>query len=198
MDRNFPHLPGSSSWPGSGRNIYEQIEGSFDPEVWDEGATLILCSVPWGIYEAGVCDDVPGFDSAADRDAWFSQWLSATHTETHTLDTAVRYQLSRSVELPFTFDSLARYNYLIVDYPAPPVPEAASPTKRWYYHIVDYTYEAPSCTSLLLQPDWWTQCACEMTYNHMMLERGHAPLTMVTADEYLSSPLDHTHWLMGG
>lgn len=197
MDKQFPHLPGSDRWPGYGRDVYDQIEGSFDPDLWEEGATITLCSVPWGVYEAGVCDDVPGFDSPQERDLWFSQWLNATHTESHILDTAIRYQLSRTVELPFTFDSLARYNYLIVDYPEPPVPEAAAPDRRWYYHITDYDYESPSCTALTLRPDWWCQCACEMDYSHMMLARGHAPVSMVTTTQFLSAPLSHTRWLMG-
>lgn len=197
MPKRFPHLDGATDWPGYGREVFEQVPGDFDPDLWEEGATITLCSVPWGVYEAGVSDDVPGFDSAAERDAWFEQWLAATATESHVLDTAVRYQLSRSVELPFTFDSLARYNYLVVDYADAPVPGAGPSIRRWYYHIVGYDYEAPSCTALTLQPDWWVQCACEMEYGHMMLHRGHAPASMVTPGEFLSAPLSHTRWLMG-
>lgn len=197
MSKTFPHLEGADQWPGFGRELYEQVEGSFDPDLWEQGATITLCSVPWGVYEPGASDDVPGFDTPEDRERWFSSWLSDTASETHELETAVRYQMDRTVELPFTFDSLQRYNYLIVDYKTPPVPEAAAPVTRWYYHVTGYDYESPSCTALRLEHDWWCQCACEMDYSHIMLARGHAPMTMVDTDDYLKAPLSHTRWLMG-
>lgn len=193
---SFPHLQGSTDYPGAGRELYEQIGGAFDYSLWSEGATLTLLSVPWGVYDAATMTDRPGFDTAADRDAWFAQHIADTTTESHVLDTRVRYQISDYIEVPFTFDYAARYNYLIVEYPSAPVPTGASGLRKWFYHVTDIRYNSPSSTTLLLVPDWWTTAACLMDINHMILMRGHAPMSLTDVDRYLAAPLANSDSLL--
>lgn len=199
MPGTFPHLPGNEAgYPGPGRELYEQIQGSFDYASWQEGATVTLCSVPWGVYEAGVSTDRPGFDTVEERDAWFAQYLSDAGrvSEAHRLETRVRYQIDDYVQVPFTFDYAARYNYLIVDYPDAPVPGGTGGIKRWFYHVTAIDYGSPSCTSLSLVPDWWTTCAPLMSISHMVLERGHAPVAETSVSDYLAAPLENSEYLL--
>lgn len=196
MTRRYPHLPGATEFPGAGRELYRQIPGSFDYETWGEGAKLTVTSVPWGVYAPGVMTDKPGFDTVEARDAWFKVNSAKTVTETHVLQTRVRYQINEYVEVGFTFDHASRYNYLIVEYPDAPVPTGTSGIRKWFYHITEIRYDAPSCTTLMLVPDWWVTIAPLMTVNHMILERGHAPVAATDVAGYLAAPLDNSEYLL--
>lgn len=196
MSREFPHLKGAASYPGTGREVYEQIPGSYDSGEWVEGARITMLSVPWGVYDADTQTDVPGFDSADERDAWFRDYADACNSETHTLDTLVRYQLKGYVDLPFTFDYASRYNYMIVDYPTAPVQYGMQGLKRWFFHVTSIDYDSPSCTRVGISPDWWTTCAPLMDFSGMILERGHAPVAATCVAEYLDNPLDNSVYLL--
>lgn len=199
----FPNLDGDSEgFPGYGRDVYKQIEGAFDYTLWREGATVTLLSVPWGVYSPDIMTDRPGFDTVEQRDEWFEnrmapEGMAATgKAESHVLNTRVRYQIDSAFELPFTFDYAARYNYLIVDYPDAPLPYGSNGIKRWFYHVTDISYNSPSSTSVTLVPDWWTTVAPLLTINHMILERGHAPVAETSVADYLSAPLDNSEYLL--
>lgn len=195
--RKFPHLEDSPSYPGPGRELYKQIPGSFDSGEWQEGATITLLSVPWGIYDAETQTDVPGFDTTVERDTWFNNYIyTHNNNESHVLDTYVRYQIKGSVDLPFTFDYAARYNYMIVDYPDAPVQYGTEGLRRWFFHITSIDYDSPSCTRVSITPDWWTTCAPLMTINHMILERGHAPVALSNVDKYLKDPVNNSDYLL--
>ena len=194
MARRYPHLPGATEFPGAGRELYQQINGSFDYTEWGEGAKLTLLSVPWGVYAPGVMHDVPGFETVEQREQWFSEY--AGQTESHILQTRVRYQINAYVEVGFTFDHASRYNYLIVEYPDAPVPTGNGGIRQWFFHITEIRYDAPSCTTLMLVPDWWVTVAPLMTVNHMILERGHAPVAATNVADYLAAPLDNSEYLL--
>ncbi len=198
MNRQFPHLKGSTGFPGAGREVYEQVPGAYDSGEWTEGARITLMSVPWGIYDADTQTDVPGFDDAASRDAWFDAYAKkhAYGSETHTLDTLVRYQLKGYVDLPFTFDYASRYNYMIVDYPSAPVAYGTEGLKRWFFHIKSIDYDSPSCTRVGITPDWWTTCVPLMSINNLVLERGHAPVAATNVNDYLACPIDNSGYLL--
>lgn len=185
----FPHLPGAPEFPESGRNLYEQIPGAFDYTAWQEGAEITLLSVPWGVYDPAIMLDRPGFDTVEERERWFDAYIAQTATETHVLNTRVRYQIDDYVDVPFTFDYAARYNYLRVVYPDAPVSYGRRGMRTWYYHVTDIRYGSPSSTTLMLVPDWWTIAAPLMDISHMILARGHAPMTLTDVDSYLDSPL---------
>lgn len=195
--REFPHLTGATGFPGFGREVYEQIPGSYDSGEWQEGATITMLSVPWGVYDAQTETNVPGFDTPTDRDNWFKNYLIAQgNVESHVLDTRVVYQLKSYVELPFTFDYAARYNYMIVDYPQQPVAYGNGGLKRWFFHVTAIDYDSPSCTRVSITPDWWTTCVPLMSIKHMILERGHAPVAASNVDTYLQNPIDNSDYLL--
>ena len=194
--RRYPHLTDAPEFPGSGRALYEQIPGSFDYDTWGEGAKLTVTSVPWSVYAPGIATDRPGFETEKQRDDWFAQHCAKTTSETHYLETRVRYQINDYVEVDFTFDYASRYNYLIVEYPNAPVSYGTEGMRKWYFHITEIKYDAPSCTTLMLVPDWWATVAPFMSVNHMILERGHAPLANSSVSDYLSAPIDNSEYLL--
>lgn len=194
--REFPHLKGANSYPGAGREVYEQIAGSFDYGEWGKGAKLTLTWVPWSVYDAERANDVPGFDTEQERDAWFRKYAETHKSETHVLDTYVRYQLNDYVDLPFTFDSAARYNYLIVEYQNAPVENSTPSLKRWFFHIGNVSYESANCTRALLVCDWWVTCAPYMDFSNMVLERGHAPVAASSVSAYLKDPINNSAYLL--
>lgn len=196
---DFPHLQGSSSWPEAGRELYEQVPASgYAAAKWrDVGATVTLTSVPWGVYDPATCDDVPGFDTAAKRDEWFSKHLAATPSESVTLDTRVRYQMDDYVDVPLTFDAAAQHNYCVIEYPSAPVEYGSGGLRKWYFHVVGCDYLSPNATRIMLAHDWWVTLAPITTVSYMMLERGHAPMTAgPSVSEYLSAPISHADYLL--
>lgn len=200
MAINFPHLTGDiAGYPGPGRELYEQIPGAFDPTLWTEGTQIVLLSVPWGIYTPNVSDAVPGFDSIEERDRWFTEHIeggSASGTEAHILETPVRVQFDAFIDLPFTFDYAAKYNYLIVKYGNAPVTNGTGGVSEWFYHVVGYDYSSPSCTRVKLVPDYWTTFAPAVTIEHMILERGHYPVAKTNVKNYLANPIANNAMLL--
>lgn len=199
MSKEFPHLRGANdSVYGYGRETFQQITGQFDYSKWTEGATLTLMSVPWGVYDASVMTDRPAFDTAAERDSWFAAHIAdATNTtESHVLDTLVRYQMRDYADLPFTFDYTSLYNYLIVDYPNAPVSGGTKGIKRWFFHITGIDYSSPSTTRVTLVPDWWVTVAPLLDISHMILERGHAPVAKTNAKTFLANPRENSKYLL--
>lgn len=196
---DFPHLQGATSWPGSGREVFSQVPADgYDAERWrDVGAKVTLTSVPWGTYDPATCDDVPGFDTEAARESWFSAHLASTPSESVTLDTRVRYQMDEYVDVPLTFDQAARHNYCIIEYPEAPVEYGTGGLRKWYFHIVGCNYLSPNATRLMLAHDWWVTLAPLAAIDYMMLERGHAPMSAgPTVAQYLASPQARSSMLL--
>lgn len=199
MSKSFPHLSSANdSVYGYGRETFEQITGHFDYNQWEQGATLTLLSVPWGVYDPVVMTDRPAFDTAAERDKWFAEHIAAATntTESHVLDTPVRYQMKDYADLPFTFDYTSLYNYLIIDYPNAPVSGGTKGIKRWFFHITSIDYSAPSTTRVTLVPDWWVTVAPLLSISHMILARGHAPVAETSVAKYLSNPIANSEYLL--
>lgn len=196
--KSFPHLTGNDpTFPGQARNVYEQIPGAFDPSEWTEGTKLTLMSVPWGVYDPETSDSVPGFETPEERDEWFRSAVDTSYgtTEAHVLDTPVRYDMGKYVDLPFTFDYTAKYNYLVVEYGDAPVSYGTQGIRKWYYHILEASYMSPSCTRVFLQPDWWTTFLPYINISNMFLQRGHMPVAATSVRNYLANPIDNCELL---
>lgn len=199
MSKQFPHLQGSNEDVyGYGREVFTQITGNFDYTQWTEGAKITLLSVPWGVYDPAIMTDRPAFDSITERDAYFNNHINraANTTESHVLESRVRYQMKDYVNLPFTFDYASLYNYLIVEYPDAPVSGGSKGIRKFFYHITDIDYSAPSTTKVILVPDWWVTVAPLLDINHMILARGHAPIAETSVENYLSNPLNNSELLL--
>lgn len=186
MEKRFPHM-GNQGFPGVGNVDVYAYSNTFDYRRWQPDVKLKLCNVPW----CSTYDNVPGFESAEERDAWFDGIDGRAvelASETHLLPDG-------SVKLPLPFDVLSMYNYIAVEFPAPtsadePLAYEGLPHRlRWYFFVTDVRSIAGSTTEAVLQRDDWTTFFHDCSISYMMLERGHYPVATTSADDYLANPI---------
>lgn len=194
MDRSFPHLDGANSFPHLNTVDVFRYANEFDYSRWQADTRLTVCSVPWcGDYE-----NVVKFDDDEARDAY----LDGIAGPREVLTTAVHVKPDGTVKLPYPVSVMQRYNYLVVDLPAPtsdaqPIPYADMPRKRRYlYFIDDVSQAAPNTSLCTVRLDIWSTYINDLTFDYIMLDRGHAPMAAIGVDEYLANPLDNSRYLL--
>lgn len=194
MQRAFPHLDGANSFPHLNTVDVFRYANEFDYCRWQADTRLTVCSVPWcGDYE-----NVVKFEDDAARDAY----LDGIAGPREVLTTAVHVKPDGAVKLPYPVSVMQRYNYLVVDLPTPtndaqPIPYADMPRKRRYlYFIDDASQAAPNTTLCTVRLDIWSTYINDLTFEYVMLDRGHAPMAATSVDEYLANPLDNSRYLL--
>lgn len=192
---DFPHLRRDTEYPYlSNVDVYE-FQNNFDYTRWSENTRVRLVNVIW----SSDYKDVVAFENNQVRDIYFD---SLDDSFNLTLEQAARIIPEGYVKLPIPYDVLARYNYLYIDMPIatsadkPLDWETTDGIRRWYFFIENVIYRAPNTTEVLLTLDVWTNFHNDVEINYLMLERGHAPMTMVDVDEYLENPIDNCEWLL--
>ena len=207
MARNFPHLS-DSSFPDAGNIDVYKYANEFDYTRYDAAQmSLQLCSVPWDVGEVRVGQAiVPGlgnvvyFGSAAARDAYFT---AIPDTKCYRFETRFK-ELHREnkIDVPVPFDVAVKYNYLVVDYnlfandDSPVAYETQDGLRHWFYFIREVEFIAPNSTKLHLILDAWQTFIYDLDISGMVLERGHAPMQAVSADDYLADPVDNCSYLL--
>lgn len=207
MARNFPHLS-DSSFPDAGNIDVYKYANEFDYRRYDAAQmSLQLCSVPWDVGEVRVGQAiVPGlgnvvyFGSAAQRDAYFT---AIPDTKCYRFETRFK-ELHREnkIDVPVPFDVAVKYNYLVVDYnlfandDSPVAYETQDGLRHWFYFIREVEFIAPNSTKLHLILDAWQTFIYDLDISGMVLERGHAPMQAVSADDYLADPVDNCSYLL--
>ena len=193
MTNKFPHLAGSNpTFPGLG-DPYAQGDNTFDYNRWGEGTKLTLCRVPWDAT-TNVVDW-----TTTDPKSYFD---GLQNTAKITLNTEINVQPDGSVRLPVPIANVQRWNYLWVELEpmtsaAQPLDYADGPALRNIgYFVRDAVQVTPSTTECHLEVDWWTNSLPFTHVSYMTLERGHAPLAAVSADEYLADPLHNNSLLL--
>lgn len=171
------------------------IRNQFDYTRWVPGTVVRLVNVLWNSdYE-----NVVKFDSDEERDEWFD---GLSGYEPVTLKTNSTMVPDGSIKLPIPYDVCAGYNYVYIDIPVMTSPDATidyeveDGHRRWYFFVNGISYSAPSTTVLSLVPDIWTNYINETDIRYMMLERGHAPVSVTDTDTYLSNPIANNRYLM--
>ena len=194
MQRDFPHLTGSNAFPHLDTVDVYRYANEFDYNRWQADTRLTVCSVPWcGDYE-----NVVKFDDDEARDAY----LDGIAGPREVLTTAVHVKPDGTVKLPYPVSVMQRYNYLVVDLPTPtsdaqPIPYADMPRKRRYlYFIDDASQAAPNTTLCTLRLDIWSTYINDLTFEYVMLDRGHAPMAATSAQAYLDAPLSNSRYLL--
>ena len=189
--RRFPHLDGSTAFPDVSTVDVYRYANTFDYTRWPDNVELTLCCVPWcGDYE-----NVVKFADDTARDAWFD---SLEDTERIVLDTMRHIVPEQSIKLPIPIGAIQRYNYLMVRMPrftsdAEPVEHAGGPWKERYFYFIDSAVErAGNTTDCVLRCDFWTTYINDLTFDYVMLARGHAPVAETNATDYLSDPAAHS------
>lgn len=193
MTNKFPHLAGSNpTYPGLG-DPYAQGDNTFDYNRWGEGTKLTLCRVPWdathNVVDWTKTDPKDYFDGLQ-------------NTSKITLNTEINVQPDGVVRLPVPIANVQRWNYLWVE--LEPMTSASQPLdyadgaalRNIGYFVRDAVQVTPSTTECRLDVDWWTNSLPYTHVSYMTLERGHAPLAAVSADEYLADPLHNNSLLL--
>ena len=185
-DTKFPHLDTASPYA---------LRNTFDYTRWVQDTKVHLVNVLWGNDYANV---VRFADDEA-RDRWFD---NITGTHTLTLKSNARVVPDGTVKLPVPYDVAVMYNYMYVDIPISTSRdemiqyETAGGVRRWYLFVDGVTYSAPNTTIVHVELDVWTQFIGTTSIEYMMLERGHAPVSVTDVDTYLKNPIANNRYLL--
>lgn len=183
----FPHLTGTTSFPDLSTVDVYKYKNEFDYRRWGVDTVITLVNVPW----CGDYDNVVKFEDDAARDAY----LDGLAGESQRLTTMIHIKPGQQTKLPWPISVVSLYNYLIVDLPRPTSDEEPifgadqERVSRYLYFIDDAAEAAASTTACALRLDYWSTYINRMRFDYVMLERGHAPMAAVTADEYLGDPM---------
>lgn len=203
----FPRM-NNGSFPNIDNVNVNQWVNDFDYSRYDYTQMKItLCAVPWDMGEAHVGNrtisgigNVVYFGSAEKRDEWFA---SIPDAECLRFETKYK-ELHRDkyIDVPVPFDIAAKYNYIAVEYELFANDDSlieyenSSGVLKWFWFVREVEFLAPNTTRLHLLDDAFQTWIYDVDISGMMLERGHAPMFQVSADEYLSNPIDNARWLL--
>lgn len=205
--RDFPHLD-DTSFPDLGTVDVYKYRNEFDYRRYGYTQMRVtMCAVPWDMGEAHVgastisgIGNVVYFEDEEARDAWF-----AAIPDSECLRFSTKYKDLHSqnyIDLPIPFDVACRYNYIAVEYAlfanddSPVDYETADGLRKWFWFIREAEFMGPNATRLHLLIDAWQTFIYSVEVSGMMLERGHAPMHAMDADEYLTNPITKCGYLL--
>lgn len=210
LARKYPHLKSgnASAFPDIDNVNAYKFDNDFDYSRYDSmQMRLQLCNVPWDMGEAHVGNrtingigNVVHFGSVEKRNEYF-----AKIPDTKCLRFETKYKNLHKdgfIVVPVPFDVAARYNYVAVEYSSFANDESfvefekETGIKNWYWFIREVEMIAPNSTKLHVLPDVWQTCIYDLKISSMMLERGHAPMFAISADEYLNNPIENNEHLL--
>lgn len=191
-EQGFPHAQNVDVYKYDNELDYKRYDYS--------QMTVTMCNVPWEQGEAHVgqrtlsgIGNVVYFGSEKERDEWFD---SIPDNECFRWETKFK-ELHSDLEInvPLPFDVASNYNYVRVEYNlfandnSKLQYEDESGTRTWFYFIREAQFIAPNTTKLTLLEDAWQTWIYKLEISSMILERGHAPMFDVKADDYLKNPI---------
>lgn len=194
-DPAFPNLPNATAFPGIDNvNVY-RYENTFDYSRWGTDTVFKCLNVPWCSDYENVVD----FGSETARDSWFD----SQSADVFSMNTMFHAKPTLSIKLPIPVGVLTRYNYLMVRLPTPTTDTSpiayertTNRTDRFFFFIMDAVQVAPSTTLAELQLDVWTTYRYLLSFDHIMLERGHiAVKSAATVDSFLFQARNKMNYL---
>lgn len=198
-ESEFPHIDNV--------NVYK-FDNEFDYMRYDTiQMHLQICTVPWDVGEAHVgqrtisgIGNVVWFETKAKRDAWFD---AIPNDQCYRLDTKYKELHSeQTIDVPIPFDVCAKFNYLRVQYEPFANDESyiqygrENGLRDWFWFIREVEFISPNNTRLHLLDDAFQTWMYDVNIGGMILERGHAPMFAMKADQYLQNPLDNNTYLL--
>ena len=197
-----------SDFPHVGNVDVFKFDNDFDYERFNATQMeLQVCSVPWDVGEAHIgartisgIGNVVYFETKDERDAWFD---AIPDSECYRFTTKYK-ELHRDmvIDVPIPYDMCAKHNYLVVKYnlfandDSPVMYEGTDGLREWFWFIREVEFVAPNTTRLHLLDDAFQTWIYDINVSGMILERGHAPLFAMSADKYLSNPLENNAYLL--
>ena len=206
---NYNYLPNNKSeFPHIGNVDTYKFDNDFDYGRFDyTQMTLQICSVPWDMGEAHIGNrtisgigNVVYFGSKANRDEWFA---AIPDDQCYRFETKFK-ELHRDllIDVPIPYDMCAKHNYLVVEYnkfandDSPVQYEGNDGLRKWFWFIREVEFLAPNTTRLHILDDAFQTWIYDVNITGMLLERGHAPMFAMRADEYLADPIDNNGYLL--
>lgn len=190
----FPHLKDTQFPIIDNVNVYK-YQNNFDYARWQGKVSFKLLNVLWNSNYA----DVPYFDDVESRDEWFD----SKEGYVGTLESLFNNTPENTVKIPIPYNDAYNYNYLVVDMPMQtsidnPInyENQNIRVKRWFYFIEDMVQFSPNTTELQLSVDYWTTFIHSVEIPYLMLERGHAPMTKTTVEQFLANPIANNEYLL--
>lgn len=190
---SFPHLMDTDFPLLENVDVYE-YENNFDYKRWSDRTKIYLCNVLWNSDYSNVVK----FANDKERDDYFN------HLEGYTveLNTAFNIAPNGATKVPIPYQVATRYNYMYVDLPImtseeePINYENERRTHRYYYFINGIAQNSPNSTTLIVSPDNWTMYINNVDIPYLMLERGHAPMSVTDVESYLANPVEYNRYLL--
>lgn len=191
---DFPHIEDTSFPHLDNVDVYK-YKNNFDYARWQGKATYKMLNVRWN----STYSDIPWFETDEKRDEWFDiqEGLSGV------LESVFNNTPETSLKIPVPYNVAYDYNYIVVDMPVQtsldnPINYENSNDRvsRWYFFIEDMTQTAPNTTELELSIDYWTSFVNKIDIPYLMLERGHAPMTKISVENYLRNPIYNNEYLL--
>lgn len=192
--REYPHL-NDTNFPNVDNVDVYKYRNDFNYKRWVPGTRVKICNVNFRSDYSNVVK----FDNNAQRDNYFNK----LNGEEKVLTIGSNLLPDNSVKLDIPFDVMINYNYLVVDIPI--MTSEAEPIKyenkhdrnsKYYFFIEEIKSNAPNTTTCILNLDVWTTFINSVNIDYMMLERGHAPMFKIKADEYLNNPINNNIYLL--
>lgn len=180
MSNEYPYLDGV--------DVYA-YENDFNYNLWGVNTVIRLLNVSWDqTYE-----NVVKFKDNAARDKWTADNTKATYK----IDTAINIQPDGEIKLDIPFDVLQKYNYIVVDYPMAPIAgETTDRVGHVGYFINNVMQAAPSTTRAKVFVDYWYTFINDLDITYCDLERGHAPVAAIKAEDFLKNPIEKNQYLL--
>ena len=191
---DFPHIEDTSFPHLNNVDVYK-YKNEFDYARWQGKATYKLLNVKWN----STCSDIPWFETDKERDEWFDEKDGYAGV----LESVFNNTPETTLKVPIPFNVAYNYNYIVVDMPVQTSVDnqinyenVNARVERWYFFIEDMNQAAPNTTELELTIDYWTTFINQVEIPYLMLERGHAPMTKVDVDTYLTNPIMNNEYLL--
>ena len=200
-NRNFTHIDDTEFPYPDGINPYK-YENNFDYSQYDKTQMRItVCRVPWdvglihvGNAQIGGLGNVVFFETKEARD----EWMDSIELK-YTWETNYReYHTGGHIKVPLPYEKAVLFNYVFVEYDRLPVDYAEGGKDRFFFFIRECKSEAPSTCDITILRDTFQTFIYDIAPNisYMMLERGHAPMSIIDADRYLQNPIENNGYLL--
>lgn len=177
----YPNIDNMNTW---------LTQTTFNYSLWAANSKITMTTVPWNSNYK----DVVKFNTESDKDEWFAN----RDSKSNKLQSIVRVPKEGTVLLPFNYDEVITFNYLIAEYPLPNgvTSKSGKVKTKYYYFITDITYKNANVVECYIQLDVWTTFINDVNIGQSYLNRGHAPMTMSDVSTYLSDPINNNNGLL--
>lgn len=192
MGKELPHIEQDmNSFPRDNTRVYSQYNNQFDYSKYVGKYTIFKpCNVRWNAND----NNRVYWQTDTERDHWFDSIKTPFYTQEYT--SGMNIVDGEEIKLPIPYQAIQQYNYLMVIVPDTPVDNNTNPVKRFYYHILNATYMAPSVSMVTLELDYFTTYQHSIEIARIELQRGHYAMALTDTTDFLADPMSNNAGLL--